>query len=80
MKKYNVNNLILAGGVAANSGIRESFEELSKKEGFKFSYPSIKYCTDNATMIATAGYFMYQKKHFSNMELNAKSSIKLENL
>lgn len=80
MKKNNVNNLILAGGVAANSGIRESFEKLSKKEGFKFSYPSIKYCTDNATMIATAGYFMYQKKHFSNMELNAKSSIKLENL
>ena len=80
LKKYNVNNLILAGGVAANSGIREAFEKLSKKEGFKFSYPSIKYCTDNATMIAAAGYYMYQKNKFSNMELNAKSSIKLENL
>lgn len=78
LKEYNVKNLVLAGGVAANSGIREKFTELSKKEGFNFSYPSIKYCTDNATMIAAAGYFMYQNKEFSTLELNAKSSEKLE--
>lgn len=80
LKEYNVNNLILAGGVAANSGIREKFEELSRKKGFKFSYPSIKYCTDNATMIATAGYFKYINNEFSTIELNAKSSEKLENI
>ena len=80
LKEYNVNNLILAGGVAANSGIREKFEELKEKEGFNFSYPSIKYCTDNATMIAAAGYFKYINNEFSTIELNAKSSEKLENI
>ena len=74
LKKYNCNNLILAGGVAANSGIRESFIKKSKEYGFNFSYPSIKYCTDNATMIASAGYYMYKNKEYATLDLNAKSS------
>lgn len=78
MKEYNVNNLILAGGVAANKGIREEFEKLSKQYGFNFSYPNIKYCTDNATMIAVAGYFKYLNNDFSSLELNAKSSLELK--
>ncbi len=75
-----MKNLIVAGGVSANSYLREKLTELCEKLECDLSIPPLKYCTDNATMIATAGYFMYQKKHFSNMELNAKSSIKLENL
>ena len=74
MKKYNCKNLILAGGVAANTKIREEFEKLSKKENFEFSYPSMKYCTDNATMIAAAGYFLYKENKTSNLNLNGKSS------
>ena len=46
MKKYNTKKLILAGGVAANQGIREEFTRLSKQENFEFSYPSMKYCTE----------------------------------
>lgn len=78
MQYMHVNNLILAGGVAANRGIRSEFEKLSKQYGFKFSYPSIKYCTDNATMIATAGYFLYKNGKFSDLDINALSSSKLE--
>ena len=63
MKEYNVKNLILAGGVAANKGIREKFDELKLKNDINFSYPSIKYCTDNATMVAAAGYFLYKKSN-----------------
>jgi len=74
MADFNVSNLILAGGVAANSGIREGFDALSKEKGFSFSYPSIKYCTDNATMIAAAGYFLYKNKEFAPLELNAESN------
>ena len=74
LKAYNTHNLILAGGVAANSSIREKFEELSKKHNFKFSYPNIKYCTDNATMIAAAGYFCYKLGRRSELDLNGKSS------
>lgn len=78
MDKYNVNNLILAGGVAANRGIREKFEALSKEKNFKFSYPSMKYCTDNATMVAAAGYFLFMENRVSNLEINANSSAKFE--
>ena len=78
IKKYNVSNLILAGGVAANKGIREGFLKLSKEHGFNFSYPSIKYCTDNATMIAAAGYFLYKEGKFATLDLNAVSSEELK--
>ena len=74
LKKYDCHNLVLAGGVAANSSIREKLCELSKKEGFIFSYPDIKYCTDNATMIAAAGYFCYKLGRRSELDLNGKSS------
>ncbi len=78
MKKYNTKKLILAGGVAANQGIREKFTQLSKQENFEFSYPSMKYCTDNATMVASAGYFLYKKGKTSNLEINADSGAKFE--
>jgi len=78
MKKYNVNKLILAGGVAANKGIREEFVKLSKENNFDFSYPSMKYCTDNATMVAAAGYFLFKENKVSNLEINADSSAKFE--
>ncbi len=78
MKKYNVKNLILAGGVAANKGIREKFDTLAKENGFDFSYPNIKYCTDNATMVAAAGYFLYKEGKVSTLEINADSGAKFE--
>lgn len=74
MEEYNVKNLILAGGVAANSGIREEFTRLSKEYDFSFSYPSIRNCTDNAAMIGAAGYFLYQKKVFANLKLNTETN------
>lgn len=77
MLDYDVSRLIIAGGVSANKGIREEFLKLSKKYGFTFSCPSIQYCTDNATMIAAAGYYKYIRGEFSSLEINAKSSEKL---
>lgn len=74
LKDYNCHNLILAGGVAANTSIRDAFTKLSKEYNFKFSYPNMKYCTDNATMIASAGYFCYQMGRRSGLDLNGKSS------
>lgn len=74
MKQYDVNNLILAGGVAANSGLRDEFSKLVEKNNFNFSYPSIVNCTDNAVMVAVAGYFLYQKGIFTDLKLNTKTS------
>lgn len=65
-KEYNVKQIVLAGGVAANKGLRESLTEATKDTGIIFSYPKMVYCTDNAAMIATAGYFKYK---FENNEL-----------
>lgn len=59
-KKYQVKHILLAGGVAANRGLRERMdEEVKKLTGVKLTYPSMKYCTDNAAMIAVSGYFKY---------------------
>ena len=59
-KEYSVKHIIVAGGVAANSGLRSSLEnEVSKLEKVRLTFPSLKYCTDNAAMIAVAGLFKY---------------------
>lgn len=77
LKEYNVNNLIIAGGVSANSGIREKFTSICKQEGINLTIPNIKYCTDNAAMIATAGYFAYQLGIRSDYDLKAKATMNL---
>ena len=77
LKDYNVKRLVIAGGVAANSGIRESLEQECSKEGIDCSYPDLKYCTDNATMIGAAAFFAYKKGLRADSSLNAKSSVKL---
>ena len=77
LKEYNVNNLVLAGGVSANKGIREKFEQLCKEKNIDFSFPKIEYCTDNAAMVGAAGYFLYKEGKFTDLKLNADSSAEL---
>ncbi len=74
LKEYQVKHLIVAGGVAANSGIREKLKELCAQENIDLTFPSMKYCTDNAAMIATAGYFAYQLGRRSGYDLKAKAT------
>ena len=71
LKKYNVKNLVVAGGVAANRGLRESLTKMAKEEGVKLTVPDIKYCTDNAAMIGVAAYYAYKKGIVGDLELNA---------
>ena len=52
----NCNTIALAGGVAANSQLRKRLKEL-EQEGFKTQAPELKYCTDNAAMVASCAYF-----------------------
>lgn len=56
LKETGYKQVVLAGGVAANSEIRRKFFEL-EKEGYKVNAPAMKYCTDNAAMIASCAYF-----------------------
>ena len=74
MKEYNVNNLIIAGGVSANKGIRDEFIKLASENHFNLTIPNIKYCTDNASMIGAAAYYAYQLGRRSDLSLNAKAN------
>ena len=78
LKEYNVSNLIIAGGVAANSTLREKFEKLCKENDIDLSIPPLIYCTDNAAMIGSAGYIAYNKGVRGNLDLNAIATIPLE--
>lgn len=77
LKEYDVKNLIIAGGVSANSGIRNKFKELCEEEGINLTIPNIKYCTDNAAMIAAAGYFAYKKGVRADIDLKAQATTSL---
>ena len=61
-KQHNITSLVAAGGVIANQTLRNALKEMSKENGLKFTCPDIQFCTDNAAMVASLGYFYYQKK------------------
>lgn len=76
-KKNNMNTITLAGGVAANSALREKMTTLAKKDQIKVLYPEPVLCTDNAIMIACAGYYEYIDGKRADMTLNAVASLPL---
>ncbi|MDD6879568.1 MAG: tRNA (adenosine(37)-N6)-threonylcarbamoyltransferase complex transferase subunit TsaD [bacterium] len=78
IKEYNVKYFIAAGGVAANHEIRRKLKQICENNNIEYSFPDISYCTDNAAMIAAAGYFAFKKGTVSNLNINAMSSIPLE--
>lgn len=74
VKEYKVNNLIVAGGVSANKGLREKLTEECQKENIHLSFPRMSYCTDNAAMIGAAAYFAYQKEVLADQTLTAMAT------
>jgi len=75
--ELGINKIALAGGVSANSYIREKFIELEKTHNMKIYYPTPILCTDNAAMIACAGYYNYINGKESDLYLNAVPNLKL---
>ena len=61
VKEFGIKQVVVAGGVAANKGLRSKMQEIADNNNFKLTVPSFKYCTDNAAMIAVAGYFQHLK-------------------
>ncbi len=74
MKQLNVNKIALAGGVSANSYIRENFKNI---KGVTVYCPEINLCTDNAAMIASAAYYNYVNGKISDLTLNAIPNLKI---
>lgn len=71
VEEYNVKQLLISGGVAANKGLRNRFIELCEEKGIELSIPKIKYCTDNAAMIGVAAYYAYKKRIISDLYLDS---------
>ena len=73
IKNTGIKRLIVAGGVSANKYLRSELDKLCNKLDVDLSIPPMKYCTDNATMIACAAYPLYLRGEFSTYDLNGKS-------
>ena len=67
-KKYNIDQVAIAGGVSANSELRKQLSELGRKNNWKVYIPPFEFCTDNAAMIAIAGYYKFLREEFCGME------------
>ena len=76
-KEYGIDKVALAGGVAANGGLRAGMKKACDEAGLKLYYPSPVLCTDNAAMIASAGYYEYMKGIRHGLDLNAVANLKL---
>ena len=78
-KQLGVKTIALAGGVSANSYIRNEFLKLQEK-GYEIYYPQPILCTDNAAMIASAGYYTYLAGYHSDLTLNAVPNLSVYQL
>ncbi len=70
-ENYSIKDIAIAGGVSANSRLRESLKNIANQEGWKVFIPKFEYCTDNAAMIAIAGYFKYLRQDFADQSVSA---------
>ncbi len=78
LNETSIKNLIVTGGVAANSRLRSLFRENCEKNSINLYIPSVKFCTDNAAMIAMAGYYRFARGESSDFSLNALSKLPRE--
>ncbi len=80
LSETNLDTLVLAGGVAANSALERRLREASAEHGIHFYYPDKILCTDNAAMIACRGYYQSRAGLFSDLRLNAVPGLSLQNV
>ncbi|MCH6199978.1 tRNA (adenosine(37)-N6)-threonylcarbamoyltransferase complex transferase subunit TsaD [Aquiflexum sp. LQ15W] len=76
-KEYRIKEITIAGGVSANSGLREELKNLSVKYGWKVYVPKFEYCTDNAAMIAMAAHYKYLKGEFCGLDVVPEARMKI---
>lgn len=75
VEEYNVNHVAIAGGVSANSGLRNRLNEIGANKGWHVHIPKFEYCTDNAAMIAITGKYMFERKMFSDQRITAAARM-----
>ena len=75
--KTGITEIAIAGGVSANSGLRDSLLERENTHKWCVYIPKFEYCTDNAAMIAISGYYKFQDNQFTNSSISANARMKL---
>lgn len=75
--KHGIREIAIAGGVSANSGLREALEKTAKQANWKTYVPKFEYCTDNAAMIAMAGHYKFLKGEFCGLDVVPEARMKL---
>ena len=76
-KDHKVKQIAIGGGVSANSGVRDAVEEYCRRRGIKAWIPKRAFTTDNAAMVAIAGYFKHQNKDFCDISLPPYSKVEV---
>lgn len=77
-KEFGFDKIAVCGGVSANSGLREKFQELCKNNNLSLYFPSLNLCGDNAAMIGCQGYYEALDKNFGTLDLNACASVPID--
>ena len=73
---FGIQNIAIAGGVSANSGLRAALHELAARQGWQVYIPKFEYCTDNAAMIAMTGHFKYLEGEFCDLNTSPEPRMK----
>lgn len=76
-RHFNIEEIAIAGGVSANSALRQCLIETGKEYGWKTHIPKFEYCTDNAAMIAIAGRYQYLEGNFADQSVSASARLKV---
>lgn len=80
IEQFPTDKLVLAGGVSANSEIRERMNDFCNDRNVKLYVPELKYCGDNAAMVAAQGYYEFQAQNLAENNLNAYATLSIETL
>lgn len=75
VNELGIKEVAIAGGVSANSGLRQRMEAYQTSHGWKTFIPKFEYCTDNAAMIAMAGYYLYEAGIFADQSISASARL-----
>ena len=78
LKKFNMNKLVVAGGVCCNEEIRNSLKKMAQKNCFDIFMPHLNLCQDNAAMVGAQAFFEFKNGNVSDMSLNAQANLPID--